>query len=358
VSKRSLVMLADTYDPLKFKPNGSYVSEKLDGIRALWLPFTAGHAFKTIPWANTARDDRDYVCSGLWTRRGKPIMAPPWWVESLPMDIPLDGELFIGRNLFQDTMSVVRKLDPIHEEWERIKYHVFDIPSYSQFFTTGQIREGGRAGDPAYEVFFKISWAAMFREVATSKFWPVRRFSDNYSLLLKLHQESKDSTWVPVKQSVLPATHDAAENGINELLSVVTDMKGEGLMLRRPHSIWEPKRSPDLVKVKPLLDDEAMVIGYTYGKGKFRGMVGALRVRWNPVNSQGPVIFDLSGLTERERELLNSNQESIAMEREGEYTEESVSRHFPIGSVVTFQYNDVTKDGLPRFARYYRKRTD
>lgn len=355
MSKRSLVMLADNYDPLKFKPNGSYCSEKLDGVRALWLPFTRGISFKDIPWANTARDDRNPVCSGLWTRRGKNIAAPEWFTDQLPPDIPLDGELFLDRDRFADTMSVVRKLEPIDSEWQTITFMAFDIPCYSEFFSTGQIREGGRAGDPAYEVFFKGSWAALFKDIANSKFYPVRRFSENYDLLFKTWDG--DKVWVPVNQTVLPASHDAAEAKMFDMLKYVTEEKGEGLMLRRGHSLWIPKRSVDLVKVKPLDDDEAQIIGYTYGKGKFAGMVGAFKVRWNPIHSTGPVTFELSGFTEAEREL-HPQYEATARDSEGEATTEPVSRHFPIGAAVSFHYNGVTKDGIPRFARYWRKRDE
>lgn len=347
-------MLADTYDPLKFKPNGSYLSEKLDGIRALWLPFTMGLNFRDVPWANTARDERNPVCSGLWTRRGKNIAAPSWFIEALPNDIPLDGELFLGRQKFQETMSVVRKLEPVDDEWENIVYKVFDIPSYQQFFTTGQIRDGGRAGDPAYEVFFRGSWADLYPGIKDSKFWPVRRFSENIDLLSWLWDQHDTGIFEPLSQYLLPHTHSEAEEIIYSTLEDVVNQGGEGLMLRRGHSIWEPKRCLDLAKVKKLKDDEAQVVGFTFGKGKFRGMVGAVKVRWNPTNAAGPKIFELSGFTERERELYPQFEE-LARDSEGQATTEQVSRHFPIGSAITFQYNELTKDGVPRFARYYRK---
>src|SRR4051812_31408227 len=108
-SKRAITMLAKDYDPLKFKVEGSFMSEKYDGVRALWLPFTRGFQFSQVPWANRQRDSKEYVCSGLWTRRGKTIQAPAWFLDSLPQTMPLDGELYLGRNQFEDTMSVVRK---------------------------------------------------------------------------------------------------------------------------------------------------------------------------------------------------------------------------------------------------------
>ena len=52
-----------------------WVSEKYDGVRALW-------------------DGRQ-----LRSRRGKPIHAPAWFIAPLP-DTALDGELWIARGQF------------------------------------------------------------------------------------------------------------------------------------------------------------------------------------------------------------------------------------------------------------------
>ena len=37
---------------------------------------------------------------------------------------------------------------------------------------------------------------------------------------------------------------------------------------------------------------------------------------------------------------------------------ENYQKTHPIGTVVTFQYNELTKTGAPRFGRYLRIRTD
>ena len=101
--KSSGVMLAHPA-PNDFDPTGWLVSEKLDGIRAVWLPG-----------------------EGLFSRAANPIHAPEWFLRSLP-PIPLDGELYAGRARFQNVSSIVRKKTPIDDEWKQIRYHVFDSP--------------------------------------------------------------------------------------------------------------------------------------------------------------------------------------------------------------------------------------
>ena len=52
--------------------------------------------------------------------------TPDWFLSAMPDEF-LDGELFAGRENFQD-MGVVRKKNPEDEEWLPIKYVVYDLP--------------------------------------------------------------------------------------------------------------------------------------------------------------------------------------------------------------------------------------
>lgn len=79
------------------------VSEKLDGVRAVW-------------------DGRH-----LRFRSGKPIHAPAWFVDALPAR-PLDGELWIGHGSFERVSGIVRKEIPIDAEWRQVRYMVFELP--------------------------------------------------------------------------------------------------------------------------------------------------------------------------------------------------------------------------------------
>jgi DNA ligase-1 len=47
-------------------------------------------------------------------------------------------------------------------------------------------------------------------------------------------------------------------------------------MLRQPSSLYIPRRSTTLLKVKTFYDAEARVVDYEPGKGKYDGLIGAL----------------------------------------------------------------------------------
>lgn len=50
-------------------------------------------------------------------------------------NIPLDGELWSGRDQFQSIVSIVRRHEPDSNKWKDIKFMVFDGPSVKGNFT-------------------------------------------------------------------------------------------------------------------------------------------------------------------------------------------------------------------------------
>ena len=65
---------------------------------------------------------------------------------------------------------------------------------------------------------------------------------------------------------------------LTQLLQAVCAHGAEGLMLRKPGSLYERVRSKSLLKVKTFLDAEAKVVGHTEGKNRLVGMLGALQL--------------------------------------------------------------------------------
>ena len=80
-----------------------WVSEKLDGVRALW----DGEA--------------------LYSRRGNRFNPPAWFTEGFPAQA-LDGELWMGRGTFERLSGAVRRQTPDDAAWRRIRFMVFDLP--------------------------------------------------------------------------------------------------------------------------------------------------------------------------------------------------------------------------------------
>lgn len=66
---------------------------------------------------------------------------------------------------------------------------------------------------------------------------------------------------------------------LEEQLDKTLEKKGEGIMLRNPESLYENRRSKNLLKVKVFIDEEALVTGSEKGSGRCSDMMGAIKCR-------------------------------------------------------------------------------
>lgn len=182
-----------------------WVSEKLDGVRAYW-------------------DGQRFL-----SRNGNVYQAPDWFVAGFP-NVPLDGELWMGRQRFAELSGAVRKQIPVDRQWRDIQFHVFDLPASGLFHNR-------------YERLKAL----------------VQKTGSRYLRLV----EQKQAT-----------SHIRLMARLDELVAE----GGEGLMLKRKDSRYKAGRSDDLLKVKTFADAEAVVVEHLAGKGRLQGMMGALRV--------------------------------------------------------------------------------
>jgi DNA ligase-1 len=233
------------------------VSEKLDGVRAYW-------------------DGRQLVF-----RSGRVIHAPAWFTAGLPAH-PLDGELWMGRHSFERLSAVVRRDEPVDDEWKEVSYQLYELPD-----GTGT-------------------------------------FEDRLAAL-RASVERSGVPWL----HVLPQKRIDSQKELQERLAAVVRAGGEGLMLHRADAPWQAGRSDTLLKLKPQLDDEAVVVAHEPGKGKYTGMLGALIVR----TREGRQLRIGTGFTDDQRR-----------------------RPPAIGSTITYRYRDLTSSGLPKFASFLRVR--
>ena len=92
--------------PPDIDPAGHLVSEKYDGVRAVW-------------------DGR-----ALRTRHGQIIQAPAAFLARLPAQVPLDGELWLGRGhgRFDAVSALVRRRRPVEADWAQVVYLIFELP--------------------------------------------------------------------------------------------------------------------------------------------------------------------------------------------------------------------------------------
>jgi DNA ligase-1 len=96
------VLLAHNAPP-QVDPAPYLVSEKYDGVRALW-------------------DGRT-----LRFRSGRLVPAPGWFTAALPAT-PLDGELWLARGRFDELSGVVRRREPVDAQWREVHYMLFELP--------------------------------------------------------------------------------------------------------------------------------------------------------------------------------------------------------------------------------------
>lgn len=234
-------------------PTGWWMSEKLDGVRAYW-------------------DGKQFI-----TRQGNVYKAPTWFTEDLPKH-PLDGELWMGRKMFQKTVSIVKR-DDAGDEWKQIQFVVFDMPHLA-----------GKTFEERQEAL-DHAWRASVRSY--------------FKMHIQDRVESRDHL---VKELVLTEARG-----------------GEGLMIRKPGSLYEVGRSDTLLKVKPFKDAEAKVVAHVPGKGKHVGRLGGITLEL----PDGKTFNVGTGLTDRERESPPK-----------------------IGALVTYRYTELTDGGIPKCASY------
>ena len=189
-------MLAKNWTP-GTRPDGWWMSEKLDGVRAIW----DGEHFRS--------------------RGGNIFHAPAWFKAGLPA-LPLDGELFVGRGKFNQTVSIVRSATA---DWSNVRFLVFDL----------------QCDGP---------------------------FEDRCRTLMALG--------LPAHVQIVEQVLCRSQAALDEFERDILHLGGEGVMLRAPRSPYDGKRSGHLRKLKRFIDDEATVIDHQDGEGKHENRLGAL----------------------------------------------------------------------------------
>lgn len=222
------------------------------------------------------------------SRLNNVFATPDWYRERMPKGAHLDGELWMGRGRFQETTGYVRRMDR-GEHWRNIQYQIFDAPSV----------KGG----------FEERFASIGRDFT-----------------------------IPAHCTKLPHLPCPDIGMLKTFLAGVEAEGGEGVMLRQPGSRYFRGRSGTLLKVKTFFDTEVVVFGTMPGKGRHVGAVGALRVR---------AARDIT---------LGAGKKSCTLRAGTEFEVgtglSDVQRRIgaiPNGAIVTVRFQELSKDGIPRF---------
>lgn len=235
-----------------------FVSEKLDGVRGYWNG------------------------KQLLSRQGYEIVAPEWFTANLG-DLPLDGELWLGRETFQEISALIARADREDPLWRDVTFQIFDLPAEK-----GPFRD---------------------RVAKMAQYLPLLAEKNPHVMMI-------------------PQERIETKKALQQRLDEVITQGGEGLMLHHQDAFYQPYiRHDQLLKMKQVEEDCAMVIGYTEGKGKYRGMVGALRVK-TVIEGETKYFKIGSGLKDRDRQSPPE-----------------------IGHWIRYRHNGFTDRKIPRFAR-------
>ncbi len=358
--RREFLQLAKKYNPEKSKIAGWMLSEKLDGSRCFWDGgCTRGMATKDVPWSSiinpkTGEPKKKVkpTATGLWSRYGNPIMAPDWFLDSLP-PIPLDGELWAGRGNFQLCRSIVAG-DVADSRFDQVKYAVYSMPGvrvWQDGLTKNSnfVRQIDRViCESVVCDGLGISPLGLFPESLS--------FEQELDILNEYLPSDPDAPCYIHRQIRLPKGEEAAREALDTFMDGVMDYGGEGVVIRNPKAMWTPKRVNDLLKYKPIDDDEGTLVGFTCGRrtergSKHLGRIGALILDYNSKR------LELSGLTDAERAFALDEDRHYANEHPGEdMPSDTQGAMFKLGQRITFKYRELSDALIPKEARFFRNR--
>lgn len=218
----------------------------------------------------------------LLSKNGNSLYPPPAFIRNFP-PFPLEGEIWGGRKTFLQTVSTVKKQQP-HDGWLQLQFAIFDVPRATGNFT---------------------------RRLQTAEEW----FRDN------------PNTFV----FVIPQTVIKNKNQLKTELQRIENLGGEGLIVRKPDTLYAKGRSSEILKVKSFFDQEAVVIGHLTGNGRNSNRLGSLVL-----------------------ELPDKTQFKIGTG----FCDQERDNPPPIGTTITFKHYGFYPSGIPKFPSYLRIRGD
>lgn len=355
--KSSQVFALSNFDK-KLLENGSLqgyvVSEKLDGVRALW------------DGAN------------LKSRSGKAFSPPKCWVENLP-DFALDGELFIARGKFEEVLSVVSKGDSQCEEckceeWSKVGYFIFDVPQANQKSNTESSADSSaESSAKSYTLLERLALLESWLENRANKANQAKTIESKNSADLDSKKDGKNPILHIIPQESVPS-----QEALQKKLKEVEKLGGEGLVIRKNNAPYERFRTTNAMKLKSYSDTECVVVAHNQGKGKFSHALGSLTCESLPLTSSAttksakntknadsaqPTSID-SALPNKIKDSTDSAQSTpltfpthsrkIRFKIGSGFSDKDRAAPPPIGTTITYKYYGLTKNGLPRFPVFLR----
>jgi len=301
---------------------GWLMSEKFDGFRAVW-------------------DGEKFI-----SKNGNVFYAPKEFTKDFPK-VPLDGELWAGREEYQTAASIIKRGTKSKNynaaDWDKLQYVIFDAPGlYSSIDGVepskvlnqnkfggwnGGIRKYMQAEDFDDATKILNEWLDGIAKLPDAK-W---KTSGYYNL-----QGTPVDGWVKPKNIKLAKQikiKDGSPEAIDKEMQKLVEKGAEGIMLRDPKAPYGPGRKSSIIKVKPAWTEEARVLGYEEGLNSNEGKVGSLLVE----SLQTPGLKFKLGIGLSDEDRVNPPKK---------------------GAVVEYKFNGKMKSGKPRHAAFLRVRHD
>lgn len=302
---------------------GYIVSRKLNGRKIVWDGgVTRGMPAIGVPWYKHGGDRPGVIATGLWSRKGKVVRAPKWWLDCLPKYIPLEGELW--HNDSKLYASVAASHDTIDPRWDVIKFIVYNYKPYSL-------------------------WDMHFLREETHKLIRDSQFYANspYSIRLMRLDNAFNYLSEPFYTVGDIFDYEKLREGVDlkQLLQQRTAgaHSWEGLMLANPNGMYTPFRSDSILKLKPEYDLEVTVVGHTRSQSTtYFNKLQSLCVRtvWDEkVTSFHGGKPEYIGRTV----FFHVGSGFSKSQREWDYVREN----FPVGGEIRIKFNEIGEQGAP-----------
>lgn len=232
-------MLAKKFEgDIKFAKDGYFITEKLDGNRCI-------ASYDGEKWNFTSRN-------------GKP-MHVDFDMSSLDKRYVYDGEV-LSPSQTKNSIRLRNMLSGIENE-------AIDGSDYDFNFTSGMINRHTTDKKLVYNIFDIVD---------TNSSYSDRRLElDKYSAV----DLGEDVRIVPVLAHY--KSSDDLKTDVWRLLNKVTDNGAEGLMINLGNSNYLNKRTDQLLKLKKVYTMDMRVVDWSYGTGKYVGMLGNLQCEAN-----------------------------------------------------------------------------
>lgn len=137
---------------------------------------------------------------------------------------------------------------------------------------------------------------------------------------------------------------------------------GEGIVVKDPECKYEQdKRSACMLKVKNWLDDEAVIVGYTKGKGAKAPTFGALVLAQNNEEGKLQYVGKAAGFTEAETKDMLKKMNKLKIDDKPDNVigvKNDVKAWVKPKIVVEVKYLQRTENGILRHPDFMRERTD